>query len=76
MTPQWEKDADLLLHPNVDGFVFDDFTRVHELIAVGEESMRAALPELKRKLGIVEVKEAAAKGVTVGLAKRAAAETA
>jgi len=54
MRLQWEKDADLLLHPNVDGFEYDDFERTAELIAIGEECMRAALPELKRKLGIVD----------------------
>jgi len=73
MKPQWEKDADLLLEPNVDGFAFDDFGRAHELIAVGEESMRAALPALKQKLGIVDGKSAAAK---TNLAKRAEATVA
>jgi len=56
MSSQWEKDADLLLQPNVDGFAYDDFARGDELIAIGEESMRAALPALKEKLGIVDVK--------------------
>jgi NTE family protein len=57
MSLQWIKDADLLLQPNVDGFAFDDFARAPELIAIGEESMRTALPALKQKLGIVEVPE-------------------
>jgi NTE family protein len=61
MSPHWEKDADLLLHPNVDGFAFDDFERGAELIAVGEESMRAALPALRKILGIAEAKEQRAK---------------
>jgi NTE family protein len=56
MSLQWEHDADLLLEPNVDGFAYDDFERADELIAIGEESMRAALPALKKKLGIVDVK--------------------
>jgi NTE family protein len=46
---------------NVDGFAFDDFARAPELIAVGEESMRAALPALKHKLGIVDPKQIPAK---------------
>jgi NTE family protein len=54
MSTHWTKDADLLLEPNVDGFAYDDFARVDELIAIGEESMRAALPALKKKLGIAE----------------------
>ncbi len=57
MSLQWAKDADLLLQPNVDGFAFDDFARADEFITIGEESMRAAIPALKQKLGIVEVKE-------------------
>lgn len=73
MTLQWAKDVDLLLQPNVDGFAYDDFARADELIAVGEESMRAALPALKQKLGIVEVKEAVAKVSPAKVAKSAAA---
>ncbi len=61
MSPQWEKDADLLLHPNVDDFAYDDFERGEELIAIGEESMRAALPAVRKMLGIVEQKETAVK---------------
>ena len=57
MRPQWEHDADLLLQPNVDGFAFDDFERADELIAIGEKSMRAALPALKIKLGIADAIE-------------------
>jgi hypothetical protein len=60
----------------VDGFAFDDFARTDELIAVGEDSMRAALPELRRKLGIMDVKDHVAQSAKVSLAKRAAAETA
>lgn len=56
MSLQWEHDADLLLHPNVDGFSYDDFERTDELIAIGEESMRTALPELKKTLGITDRK--------------------
>jgi NTE family protein len=54
MSTEWTKDADLLLHPNVDGFAYDDFQRADELIAIGEECMRAALPALKKQLRIVD----------------------
>ncbi len=54
MSMQWDKDADFLLEPNVDGFAFDDFSRAPELIAIGEQTMRAALPALKKKLHIVD----------------------
>jgi NTE family protein len=75
MSLQWEKDADLLLQPNVDGFAFDDFARAPELIALGEESMRAMLPALKHKLGIVDLKEAPVKIAAVKVAKPAAVQT-
>lgn len=54
MSTQWATDADLLLEPNVDGFAYDDFGRTSELIAIGEQAMRAALPALKKKLRIAD----------------------
>jgi NTE family protein len=75
MSLRWEKDADLLLHPNVDDFAFDDFERGAELIAIGEESMRAALPALKKMMGIEDVKEAPAKIVTARAVKASEAGT-
>ena len=75
MSLQWEHDADLLLEPNVDGFDYDDFERADELIAIGEQSMRAALPELKKKLGIVDVKMAPAAAVKTTIAKPAEVHT-
>jgi NTE family protein len=68
MSLQWAKDADLLLEPKVEGFAFDDFARADELIAIGEESMRAALPALKQKLGIVDVPEVGLVPSTAGKA--------
>jgi len=67
--------VDLLLRPNVDDFAFDDFERAGELIAIGEESMRTALPALKQKLGIVEVKEATVKLAATQIAKPSAVGT-
>jgi NTE family protein len=75
MSLHWEKDVDLLLRPNVDDFAFDDFERAGELIAIGEESMRTALPALKQKLGIVEVKEATVKLAATQIAKPSAVGT-
>jgi NTE family protein len=72
MSLQWAKDADLLLQPNVDGFAFDDFARASELIAIGEESMREALPALKQKLGIVDVKPFATEAAKTNIAKTSA----
>jgi NTE family protein len=71
MCLQWEKDVDLLLQPELTGFSFDDFARADELIAIGEASMRAALPALRQKLGIVE---AAPSKAPAALKKAAQAE--
>jgi len=80
MSLQWEHDADLLLHPNVDGFSYDDFERTDELIAIGEQSMRAALPELKKILRVADRKassaeETLAPAANAGAAKPAEAHT-
>jgi NTE family protein len=70
MSLQWAHDADLLLQPAVENFAFDDFERADELIAIGEEAMRAALPALKVKLGIEEIQATpAAKKTRATLAK-------
>ncbi len=52
MSESWKKDADLVLNPDVAGFAYDCFDRTPELIALGEASMRAALPELRTLLNI------------------------
>lgn len=58
MSLHWSQDADILLEPDVGTFGYDDFERAAELIAIGEDSMRSALPELKAKLGIMDKVEA------------------
>ena len=58
MSLHWAQDADLLLEPDVGSFGYDDFEHAGELIAIGEEAMRSALPQLKAKLGIEEQVEA------------------
>ncbi len=57
MCETWKKDADLVLDPDVTGFAFDCFDRTPELIALGEASMRAALPELKALLNLPTASE-------------------
>jgi NTE family protein len=52
MSLQWIKDADLLLQPDVNGYAFDQFERADEMIALGEETMRAELPALRHALGL------------------------
>lgn len=43
--------ADVLIEPNVDPFTHSDFARARGLIAAGENAARAALPEIRAKLG-------------------------
>lgn len=47
----WRQQADVIIEPDVKPFVWDDFTRTDELVAVGEAAVRAALPEIKALLG-------------------------
>jgi NTE family protein len=54
MSESWRRDANLVIEPDVDGFAYDCFDRAAELIHSGEEAMRAALPDLKRTLGVVD----------------------
>lgn len=46
MSSVWQQDADLTLEPNVAGFPYDAFTRAKELIQLGEDVTRAALPQI------------------------------
>jgi NTE family protein len=52
MAEQWKKDADLVLEPDVQGYSYDCFERCDELIAIGENSARAILPQLHTLLNI------------------------
>jgi len=48
MSSLWRGAADLVVEPDVAGYAYDDFKRADDLIKVGEEAMRAALPEVKQ----------------------------
>ena len=50
MSDSWKRDADLVIEPNVDGFEYDCFDRAKELLLVGEESMRKAVPAIRKWL--------------------------
>ena len=50
LSDSWLRDADLVIEPDVVGFSYDSFERTPELIAAGEEAMRAKLPELRELL--------------------------
>jgi NTE family protein len=47
----WRQQADVIIEPDVKPFVWDDFTRTNELVAVGEAAAEAALPEVLKALG-------------------------
>ncbi len=46
----WRSAADLVVEPDVAGFEYDDFKRSDELIRVGEQAMRKALPQVRQWL--------------------------
>ena len=46
----WRQQADVIIEPDVKPFVWDDFTRTNDLVAVGEAATQAALPEIKALL--------------------------
>ena len=48
MAPLWRSAADIVVEPDVAGFAYDDFKRSADLIKVGEEAMRKALPEVRK----------------------------
>ena len=46
----WRTQADVIIEPDVKPFVWDDFTRTDELIAVGEAAAQAAIPEILKAI--------------------------
>jgi len=50
MSSMWRGAADVVIEPDVAGFDYDDFKRAGELIRVGEQAMRRALPEVRKWL--------------------------
>jgi NTE family protein len=55
MSGSWRRDANVVIEPDVSDFAYDCFDRAPELVRFGEEAMRAALPEVKRALGMSEM---------------------
>jgi NTE family protein len=43
----WRTQADVIVEPDVKSFVWDDFTKTPEMVAVGEAAALAALPEIR-----------------------------
>jgi NTE family protein len=48
MSALWRSSADIVVEPDVAGFAYDDFKRSANLIKVGEDAMRAALPTVRK----------------------------
>jgi NTE family protein len=55
----WRQQADIIIEPDVKPFVWDDFTRTGDLVAVGEAAVELAIPSIKALLSR-EKKEPAA----------------
>jgi NTE family protein len=47
MSEIWQKDADLMLEPDVTGFAYDCFDHSAELVKIGEKAARAAMPRIR-----------------------------
>ena len=60
----WERDADLVLRPDVQSFAWDAFDRADEAIAAGAEVTRRALPRIQKYL---ERSEAGSSGMEADL---------
>jgi NTE family protein len=46
----WRQQANVIIEPDVKPFVWDDFTRTNDLVAVGEAAAQAALPQILEAL--------------------------
>ena len=47
----WRQQADVIIEPGVKPFVWADFPRTNDLVAVGQAAVEAALPEIRAALG-------------------------
>jgi len=54
----WERHADLVIRPDVQGLAWDDFGRASETIEAGEAAARLALPRIRQLLRASEQPEA------------------
>src|SRR5262249_15148940 len=50
----WERHADLVIRPEVQGLSWDDFERASDAIEAGEAAARLALPRINRLLAASE----------------------
>ena len=71
MSSLWRGAADLVVEPDVAGFAYDDFKRTGDLIRVGEEAMRKALPEVRKWLEVASETSLSEKNKRAAVAKPA-----
>jgi hypothetical protein len=50
MSATWQKDADMVIEPDIACFGYDDFARAADLVRVGEKATREVLPQIKQWL--------------------------
>ena len=55
----WRQQADVIIEPDVKPFLWDDFTRTHQLVGVGAAAATAALPKIRELLGLANQEPAA-----------------
>ncbi len=48
MSAIWQRDADVVLGPDVTGYAYDCFDRCKELVQIGETAVREALPTIRQ----------------------------
>src|SRR5271170_5048001 len=46
----WRQQADVIIEPDVQPFVWDDFSKTPQLVAAGEAATRAAIPQIRAAL--------------------------
>jgi len=51
---RWERHADLVIRPDIQGLAWDDFGRANEAIEVGEAAAQLALPRIQQLLAASE----------------------
>jgi predicted acylesterase/phospholipase RssA len=53
----WERYADLVLRPSVQGLAWNDFDRIDESMEAGAVAARSALPQIKKLLASLEERQ-------------------
>lgn len=49
---EWRRFSSVVISPEISNFEWDNFASCHELVAAGERAAKAALPEIRRLMGV------------------------